>query len=483
MITTKCKKFKGEIENYLRNSQNKFDVKIDRAFCSLKFKTWLCKTNIIKKDGYPAAHILLILFVLPLLRLKTVNSFCNKRWHQWSVAGKDTFYRFKSQAYRWRSLLYKLMVEISHQLGFNQRPLEEAYFIIDDTPIAKRGKLMENVSYIYDHSIGRSILGFCIVTLGLFAGSGYYPLDFSYWVSNRRHKKSPIVNGKDRRSISGQMSHEAVHYTKLDLALRMIERAVSQGLQAGYVLFDSWYAWPSFIQAVCKITKGLNVICRLKDSKVLYGYQGKKYRLSALYQKVKKDLRKSKRTGLLLKRVNVTMPGGDEPAIIVFVKGYREPEEQSVKGKKKQKEPKWVAFLSTDESLQAATVIKKYTKRWACEVFFKESKQLLALGKDASNSFQSQVCATTISFIRYALINYLNEKEHHMGLGPLFEELADQTATFTYAQRIWQFFKGLFEISFSKIFELFEIEDDFQSFIDTLYRSVSRFAPIQGCET
>ena len=83
----------------------------------------------------------------------------------------------------------------------------------------------------------------------------------------------------------------------------------------------------------------------------------------------------------------------------------------------------------------------------------------------------------------YAIINYLNEKEHHMGVGPLFEELADKTATFTYAQRIWLFFKDLFEISFTKIFELFEIEDDFQSFFDTLNQSVSSFAPIQGCET
>ena len=103
MITTKCKKFKGEIENYLRNGQNNFDVKIDRTFCSLKFKTWLCKSNIIKRDGYPASHVLLILFILPLLHLKTVNSFCNKKWHHWSAAGKDTFYRFKTQAYRWRS--------------------------------------------------------------------------------------------------------------------------------------------------------------------------------------------------------------------------------------------------------------------------------------------------------------------------------------------------------------------------------------------
>jgi hypothetical protein len=335
MITTKCKKFKGEIENYLRNGQNNFDVKIDSAFCSLKFKTWLCKSNIIKKDGYPASHILLILFVLPLLRLKTVNSFCNKNWHQWSDAGKDTFYRFKSRAYRWRSLLYKVIGEISNQLQFNQAPTKDNYFIIDDTVLPKRGKLMKNVSYIYDHSIGRSVLGYCIVNLGLFTGSGYYPLDFSYWVSNRRHAKSPIVNNGDSRSISGQMSNDAVNYTKLDLALRMIERAVSHGLQAGYVLFDSWYAWPSFIQSIQNIKKELHVICRLKDSKVLYEYKGNKYRLSALYQKVKKDLRKSKRIGLRLKRVKVTMSDSNKPIIIVFAKGYNEPEESVVKGKKK----------------------------------------------------------------------------------------------------------------------------------------------------
>ena len=42
MLNTKCKKFKGEIENYLRNSQNQFECKIDRLFTTLKVKTWLC---------------------------------------------------------------------------------------------------------------------------------------------------------------------------------------------------------------------------------------------------------------------------------------------------------------------------------------------------------------------------------------------------------------------------------------------------------
>ena len=51
MSITNCIKFKGEIEHYLRNDQNNIDSKIDSAFASLKFKTCLCKTNIIKKGS------------------------------------------------------------------------------------------------------------------------------------------------------------------------------------------------------------------------------------------------------------------------------------------------------------------------------------------------------------------------------------------------------------------------------------------------
>ena len=41
MFSTKCKKFKGEIENYLRNRQNQFESKIDRLFVSLRLQTCL----------------------------------------------------------------------------------------------------------------------------------------------------------------------------------------------------------------------------------------------------------------------------------------------------------------------------------------------------------------------------------------------------------------------------------------------------------
>ena len=480
MCITNHTKFKGEIESYLRNGQNKFDSKIDRAFSCLKFKTWLSRTQIRKKDGYPTSHLLFILFLLPVLKLKTVNSFCNKRWYQWSVCRKDAFYRFKQGAYRWRSFMYKVLKELFSQLDLNK---PKRFFIIDDSVLPKRGKDIENVSFVYDHCQRRSILGYALVKLGLLTENGYYPVDFSYWFSATRDAKSPAEVIGDPRSISGQRSHEAKTYTKLELALQMLKRAIGHGLRADYVLFDSWYAWPSFINAILKIKGAPPVICRLKDAKTKYEYGGKKYRLSELYQKVRKQLKKSKRTRLLLKRIRVKMPGSNEAVTIVLAKGYCEPEAESIKGKKKPEKPQWVAFLCTDNQLHAATIIKHYTKRWAAEVCFKECKQLLELGKDQSNSFQAQVFATTVSFLRYAVLNYLNETEHKRSPGNLFEHLVDEAAHITYARRLWEFFRGLFKISFSKIFELFSIEEEFQSYFSILDQLISESVPFRRCET
>ena len=484
MSITNCKKFKGEIENYLRKGQNNIDSKIQSVFSSLKFKTWLCRSNIFKKDGYHASHVLFILFILPLLKIKTVNGFCKKHWQHWSKAQKDTLYRFKQNAkYRWRIFMYKINNEIFKAIELDKTPQEERYFVIDDTIFAKLGRKIENVSYIFDHNLGRSVLGFCIVTLGLFTAHGFYPIDFSFCFGKKRNKKSPEENIGDPRKSSGKRSFEAKHYTKLELALMMIQKAVDCGIVPGYIMFDSWYSWPGFINEIRKIKKSIHVVCRLKNNNVQYEYKGRKYKLSELYQKVKHCIKKDQRTGLFLKRVTVKLPKYDQKVIIVFSKGYREPEVDSTNGKKKKKESKWTAFLSTNTQLHASTIIKIYIKRWPIEVCFKECKQQLELGKDQSNDFNAQVFATTASFLRYNVLNYLNKYENFSTLGELFEHMADETAVITYANRLWEFFRGLFLVSFSTIFDIFKINEDFQHYLDALTDALSDFTPFLGCET
>jgi hypothetical protein len=116
-------------------------------------------------------------------------------------------------------------------------------------------------------------------------------------------------------------------------------------------------------------------------------------------------------------------------------------------------------------------------------VCFKECKQLIGLGKDHSQNFDAQVFAATISFLRYAVLSYLNEAENTGSKGILFEHLADEAAQITYVQRLWQFFRTLFATSFSKIFELFKIEEEFQAYFNALEQAVFDFMPALGCET
>ena len=89
MFSTKCKKFKGEIENYLRNRQNQFESKIDRLFVSLRLKTCLRRTNIINKDGYPSSHLFFVMFMLPLLSI-CFHNYCDVLlftfYHKYDIA-------------------------------------------------------------------------------------------------------------------------------------------------------------------------------------------------------------------------------------------------------------------------------------------------------------------------------------------------------------------------------------------------------------
>jgi len=202
MYTTKCKKFKGEIETYLSKEKNIFESRMDRVFRMLSIQTNLNQANIRKKDGYHALHLLFIVSLLTLLKIPTIHSFCRKQWYHWCVARKDAFYRFKRNPSRWRSVLYAIIHTISEKIGFAQYPLKERYFVIDDSPIPKRGRHLENVSFLYDHSIGRTFLGYGIVSPRLFTGENFYHLDSAYRFDKKRHPKSPEEKIEDPRSIA-----------------------------------------------------------------------------------------------------------------------------------------------------------------------------------------------------------------------------------------------------------------------------------------
>ena len=58
----------------------------------------------------------------------------------------------------------------------------------------------------------------------------------------------------------------------------------------------------------------------------------------------------------------------------------------------------WNVLLTDDRNLNFAEAIKIYTKRWSIEVFFKETKQHLCLGKDHARDLMVRLLHLPVFF-------------------------------------------------------------------------------------
>ena len=106
-------------------------------------------------------------------------------------------------------------------------------------------------------------------------------------------------------------------------------------------------------------------------------------------------------------------------------------------------------------SLTAPEVVKKFMSRWSIEVFFKEAKTLLGLGKDPGQSFQAQICAITLTFLRYNLLAFLKEQQTaRSSTGDLFHQLEQEIAPLSYVEKIVSYFRR-FLLNFLAVMQRF----------------------------
>ena len=126
----------------------------------------------------------------------------------------------------------------------------------------------------------------------------------------------------------------------------------------------------------------------------------------------------------------------------------------------------WNAFLCTNRDLEPSEILSYYARRRAIEVFFKDAKQMLYLGKEQSESFDAVVASYSLVIIRYLLLVHILHKYRCSGsLGPLFKELVEIHLKLVMAETIWGYIKQIMIMS-SSLF-LADIEPDkFLHFLD-----------------
>ncbi len=103
-------------------------------------------------------------------------------------------------------------------------------------------------------------------------------------------------------------------------------------------------------------------------------------------------------------------------------------------------------------------VLEIYQIRWSIEVFFKESKQLLGLGKTQSVDFDVQISETTIKMIQYIFLSLKNRVEKYDSYGGLFRHFKDKNIELKLHERLVFLIISIIEI-FTKLFDQIDLDE------------------------
>ena len=209
-------------------------------------KSILKKSNFTKKEGV-AVHLVVLHFVYMLVMNKKISTF---RKQSNDSLKKDVYYRLLSNStYNWRKLLSLSSLKILSLLHKIQDSKAIKVLILDDSVEDKVGKNIEgSCDSLYSNKEKRKIRGINMVSLNFSDGFSNFMLDFAIVVNKYARVAIEDFNNKvDHRSNAHKRRLEMTK-GKLQIAIDMIKRAVDSGIYADYLLVDSWYSKPVFIQ-------------------------------------------------------------------------------------------------------------------------------------------------------------------------------------------------------------------------------------------
>lgn len=394
MINQKCQN---------ENTQNEFS----QAIKELKIGKLLRQSNITKSCGIPAFEVFQFLLLL-VFQGKNLFRFLNSK-HKDQAVSKNTYYRFLDEtSYNWKKFLSLLAVKVTTAFKRFTRPERVTAFVLDDSVIKRnRSKKVELLARIYDHSEGKYLRGFSMLTLGWTDGYSFVPVGFNILSSaNKSNRYQEMSDNIDHRT-NGYKARRDSMLSKPEAAIKLIKEALNAGIIADYVLMDTWFTTEPMIKSIVEL--GLDVIGMVKQLKQRYSFNGKAYTLPELERFVNYN-GASNIFGSLL----VTTKNGISTKI-VFVRN-------------RNKKSECLYILSTNMTLSDSEIVRIYGNRWSIECFFKASKSFMKLGTEFQcRNYGAMVCHTSIVFVRYILLEWIRRnKNDERSYGELFYIFCDE---------------------------------------------------------
>jgi len=388
-------------------------LKISEKSLSLE-SHWNCK--------YTRLQVFELLLLFPLFMVKNAYHYSDSSLFRFVSCKKDVFYRFMvNGSFDWRKIVYRINRQLLDKIilrSDDNKCNSPVCLIIDDTDLPKTGNKIEKIGRIFSHVTHSSLLGFKALFLCRTDGKTQTVLDFSLHGEEGRRPEKPFGMTKKQREEQyskeredGQAVHKRIgEYTqnKIEKAIEMVKNAIAEGIRFDYLLADSWFTCTDII----KFIKSRHMYCHylgmIKMGKTKYLFEKKMLSAKELVKLLvnRKATNYSRKLRCYYIVADVEMAG---VKVRIFFCRHS-------------KNADWNGLLTTNYKLDFIEAYQIYAKRWAVEVYFKEAKGLLGLGKSQSRDFASQIASISVTVLQYNILSTVKRFAAYQTIGGLFNE-------------------------------------------------------------
>jgi len=430
----------------------------------LNIKSILKSANFVKKREGVAPYLVVLHFVYMLVMNKKIATFMHQSNESFK---KDIYYRLlQNSSYNWRKLLSLSAFKILKLLHKVQDSTSVKVLIVDDTVEGKTGKYIEGSrDALWSNKEKRSIRGVNIVSLNYSDGYSNFMLDFAISMGNyARVKLEEFTRELDYKTTAYKRRLEIMD-GKSKIAIDMVKRAIRGGIQADYLLIDSWYSKPALIKEMNDL--GLKVISRIANNNKIWNFTGKEKTLNAIYEKYKNLT--NEKIGKYGKKIQFTYF-----SVIVKHKNAGNIKIVFIKTS-----DNLIPIASTDLEINNEEIIEIYKRRWDIEQGYKELREHFGFGREENRIYEALIARMTLSFFAYNIVSYINRMSHEpKTIGGLFKDLECELYTLSIAMQA--FIEIMDKIA--KIETIVNRNEDFMAIIDALRSATQKMLGFR-CES
>ncbi|XEQ92145.1 IS4 family transposase ISDha5 [Sporomusa carbonis] len=253
------------------NQENQLPEEIRTVFAELKVLKHLRQAGIKRNLGFACSYLFQIVFCL-LFRHRNWFSMQESERNNAGFPCKDAIYRFLNCSnFAWQRFLTAFSSHVIEKVIPLTAQKQTRVLIVDDSAYKRnRSKKVELLARCKDHTDNCYYKGFRMLTLGWSDGHTFIPTDFAM-LSSQTSCLNGINETIDKRSHGYKRRLEALQKAP-EVIPDMIDRTLKSGVNASYVLMDSWFTHAPLIRAVRK--RGLDVIGMVKDNNHRYRWMG-----------------------------------------------------------------------------------------------------------------------------------------------------------------------------------------------------------------